>query len=86
MQAQLKQLWIQSGRQGADKLYNKAVREGLNVKRKDVQEFVKSSIQYVSELNNFQDDVQQIRNSAMCQCMSFKLFLNRRFANVSFNL
>ena len=42
MQAQLKQLWIQSGRQGADKLYNKAVREGLNVKRKDVQEFVKS--------------------------------------------
>ena len=41
-QSQLRQLWIQSGRQGADKLYNKAVREGLNVKRKDVQEFVKS--------------------------------------------
>ena len=42
MQAQLKQLWIESGRQGADKLYNKAIREGLDVKRKAVQEFVKS--------------------------------------------
>ena len=42
MQAQLKQLWVESGRQGADKLYNKAIREGLDVKRKDVQEFVKS--------------------------------------------
>ena len=40
-QPSLRQLWIESGRQGVEKLYNKAIREGLNVKRKDVQEFIK---------------------------------------------
>ena len=43
--AELKQLadvWIDIGRQGADKLYNKAVKSGLAVTRKQVQEFVKS--------------------------------------------
>ncbi len=43
--AELKQLadvWVDIGRQGADKLYNKAVKSGLAVTRKQVQEFVKS--------------------------------------------
>ena len=40
--AELKQLWVDIGRQGAEKLYNKAVKSGLAVTRKQVQEFVKS--------------------------------------------
>ena len=40
--AELKQLWIDIGRQGAEKLYNKAVKSGLAVTRKQAQEFVKS--------------------------------------------
>ena len=38
----LRELWIESGRQGADKLYDKAVRAGLSVTRKAAQEFVKA--------------------------------------------
>jgi len=40
--AELKQLWVDIGRQGAEKLYNKAVKSGLVVTRKQAQEFVKS--------------------------------------------
>ena len=40
--AELKQLWVDIGRQGAEKLYNKAVKSGLAVTRKQAQEFVKS--------------------------------------------
>ena len=42
MEAKLRKLWVETGRHGADKLYDKAVREGLDVKRKVVQEFVKA--------------------------------------------
>ncbi len=38
----MKQLWVDIGRQGAEKLYDKAVKAGLAVTRKQVQEFVKS--------------------------------------------
>ena len=40
--AQLKQIWIDIGRAGAEKLYDKAVKTGLAVNRKQAQEFVKS--------------------------------------------
>ncbi len=40
--AQLKQIWIDIGRAGAEKLYDKAVKTGLAVTRKQTQEFVKS--------------------------------------------
>ena len=39
---ELKQLWVQIGRQGAEKLYDKAVKSGLEVTRKEAQQFVKS--------------------------------------------
>jgi len=39
---QIKQVWIDTGRGGAEKVYAKAVRSGLAVSRKQVQEFVKS--------------------------------------------
>ena len=39
--AQLEPLWIRTGRAGAEKLYNKAIREGLAVTRKEVQDFLK---------------------------------------------
>ena len=39
---QLKQLWIDTGRSGAEKLYDKAVKSGLAITRKQVQEFVKA--------------------------------------------
>ena len=41
MEAQLREVWIETGRAGVDKVYNKAVRKGLAVTRKQVQEFVK---------------------------------------------
>ncbi len=40
--AQLKQIWVDIGRAGAEKLYDKAVKTGLAVTRKQAQEFVKS--------------------------------------------
>ena len=39
---QIKQVWIDTGRGGAEKVYAKAVKSGLAVTRKQVQEFVKS--------------------------------------------
>ena len=39
---QLKQLWIDTGRSGAEKLYDKAVKSGLAITRKQVQDFVKA--------------------------------------------
>ncbi len=39
---QLKQAWIDTGRGGVEKVYDKAVKSGLNVTRKRVQEFVKA--------------------------------------------
>lgn len=41
-EAQLKQVWVDTGRAGADKVYIKAVKSGLVVTRKQVQDFVKS--------------------------------------------
>ena len=42
LEAQLREVWIETGRAGVDKVYGKAVRKGLAVTRKQVQEFVKS--------------------------------------------
>ncbi len=39
---QLQRLWIETGRAGAEKLYDKAIKSGLVVSRKQAQEFVKS--------------------------------------------
>ena len=41
-EAQLKKIWVETGRQGAEKLYDKAIKSGLDIKRAQAQAFVKS--------------------------------------------
>lgn len=41
MEAQLREVWIETGHAGVEKVYDKAVKKGLAVTRKQVQEFVK---------------------------------------------
>ena len=41
LEAQLREVWIETGRAGVEKVYDKAVKKGLAVTRKQVQEFVK---------------------------------------------
>ena len=42
MDAQLREVWIETGRAGAERVYNKAVKKGLAVSRKQVSDFVKA--------------------------------------------
>ncbi len=42
VEEELRAVWLEAGRPGADTLYGAALRSGLDVKRQAVQEFVKS--------------------------------------------
>ena len=87
---QLAKVWVDIGRQGAEKLYNKAIKLGLAVTRQQAQEFVKSQasaqvfqprtksdgkVVATSPLKSWQVDVMDMKQFAEKSNKGFKFVL-----------